>query len=166
MRGKSWHHLVMKVVSNLCDDRVLHVRGVIPFTHSAVTQDHQLGIDIEYPKENIAINDLVKRFFAPVEVAAFQNLADEQRREAFFNAWTRKEAYLKACGGGLSIGLDRVLVAFLPGQPARIVEIDRSQPEAARWSAAALYPGPGYQAALVALGKAAERDMRIVEGVD
>lgn len=115
----------------------------------AVTPKYPVGIDIEYPKENIAINDLVKRFFAPEEAQAFQALPAGQQREAFFNAWTRKEAYLKACGGGLSIGLDRVLVTFKPGQVAQILKIDGSKEEAARWSMAALQPFPGYQAALV-----------------
>lgn len=114
----------------------------------AVTYNYRIGIDIEYPKENVAISELVKRFFAPQEVIAFRNLPPGQQPEAFYNAWTRKEAYLKACGGGLSIGLDRVEVSFVPGQPARIVGIGDNRQEAARWSLEVLYPGTGYQAAL------------------
>ena len=91
---------------------------------------------------------LVTRFFAAPEITAFRNLPSQQQREAFYNAWTRKEAYLKACGGGISIGLDRVVVSFLPGQFARILEIGDNRQEAARWSLASLQPGPDYVAAL------------------
>lgn len=114
----------------------------------AVTYNHRLGIDIEYPKENVAIAELVRRFFAPSEITALRNLPSQQQPEAFYNAWTRKEAYLKACGGGISIGLDRVEVSFLPGQPARILVIGNDQQDAARWSLEALFPRPGYVAAL------------------
>jgi 4'-phosphopantetheinyl transferase len=115
----------------------------------AVTTHNPVGVDIEYQKDNISMGELVKRFFAPAEIKTFNNLPASQQREAFFNAWTRKEAYLKACGGGISIGLDRVVVTFVPGEAARIVVIDGSVSEAARWSLAALNPRPGYQAALV-----------------
>ena len=115
----------------------------------AVTTNQRLGIDIEYTKGNIAFNELVARFFAPSEVVTFQRLPASQQPEAFYNAWTRKEAYLKACGGGITGGLDRVVVSFIPGQPARIMEIGQDKKEAARWSLAALHPAPDYQAALV-----------------
>lgn len=115
----------------------------------ALTAHNRLGADIEYQKENISMAELVRRFFAPAEVAAFQQLTSGQQPEAFFKAWTRKEAYLKACGGGLSIGLDRVIVSFAPGETPRIIEIDGSRIEAARWSLASLNPAEGYQAALV-----------------
>ncbi len=114
----------------------------------AVTYNHRIGIDLEYPKENVAISELVERFFAPQEVIVFRGLPPQQQQEAFYNAWTRKEAYMKACGGGLSVGLDRVEVSFVPGQAARILEIGNDRQAAAHWSVKALYPGPGYQAAL------------------
>ncbi|MBN9391603.1 MAG: 4'-phosphopantetheinyl transferase superfamily protein [Chloroflexi bacterium] len=114
----------------------------------AVTTSNPVGVDIEYQKDNISMSDLVKRFFAPVEIETFNNLPAAQQPEAFFNAWTRKEAYLKACGGGISIGLDRVVVTFVPGEAARIVTIDGSAREAGRWSVAALNPYPDYRAAL------------------
>lgn len=115
----------------------------------AVTTRNRVGVDIEYQKDNVSMADLVKRFFAPSEITTFNKLPPHRQPEAFFNAWTRKEAYLKACGGGIAIGLDRVVVTFVPGEAARIVVIDGSAKEAARWSLVELKPKPGYQAALV-----------------
>jgi 4'-phosphopantetheinyl transferase len=62
----------------------------------------QVGIDIEYIREIPEMEDIVQRFFSEREKAAFGSLPGLWKKEAFFNGWTRKEAFVKAIGGGLS----------------------------------------------------------------
>jgi 4'-phosphopantetheinyl transferase len=72
--------------------------------------------------------------------------------EGFFSAWSRKEAYLKATGHGISRGLDHFDVTLSPGEPARLLA-DRLEPHAlTRWAMTAVPVGAGYSAALVVEG--------------
>ena len=72
----------------------------------AVTRAREVGIDIERINERTAIELIPERFFSPWETAQLRGLPQGQRTEAFFRCWTRKEAYIKACGLGLSLPLD------------------------------------------------------------
>jgi 4'-phosphopantetheinyl transferase len=65
---------------------------------------------------------------------------------------TRKEAYIKARGEGLSHPLHLFTVSLKPGEPARLVNTENDPPEAARWSVVELSPGKGYAAALAVEG--------------
>jgi len=67
------------------------------------------------------VEQLVARFFLPRN-AAFRALPEGQRPVAFFNLWTRKEAWLKAIGEGIASSLRLVEVSFLPGEPARLIK--------------------------------------------
>ena len=58
----------------------------------------------------------------------------EGQQIAFFRCWTRKEAYIKAVGGGLSIPLDRFQVTLLPGDSARFVQIENDMQAALDWT--------------------------------
>lgn len=71
---------------------------------------------------------------------------------AFFLCWTRKEAFSKAVGEGLSLSLDRYRVTCTPDDPARIVEIDGNETEAAAWSVFDLRPDAGCVGAAVTRG--------------
>jgi 4'-phosphopantetheinyl transferase len=113
----------------------------------AVRASGEVGVDLEQvrPFENDL--GLAGRFFCAAEAAALRALGDE-RREAFFHVWTRKEAYLKASGVGLSGGLERVEVSVPPDDPPRVLRIDGAAEAARRWSLRALAPLPGYVGAL------------------
>ena len=79
-------------------------------------------------------------------------LSAEVQREAFFNCWTRKEAYLKARGEGLSLPLDQFDLSLAPGEPAALLDTRPDPAEAARWSLQDLTAAPGYAAALAVAG--------------
>ena len=81
-----------------------------------------------------------------------RTLPTEAQRQAFFCCWTRKEAYIKARGNGLSLPLDQFDVSLAPGKPAAVLGTQPDPSEASRWSLQELTPGPGYEAALAVEG--------------
>lgn len=105
----------------------------------------RLGIDIERHREMPDLLQIATRFFAPDEVRDLCEGSAAERHPLFFNCWARKEAYVKAVGGALSISLNSFRVRFLPGErPA--VEIPG---EAKRWCMHNLDIAPGFSSALV-----------------
>lgn len=116
----------------------------------AVARGRLLGVDIEWVRPDMSGEEIAERFFSPREVAALRAVPPPQRHEAFFNCWTRKEAYIKARGEGLSHPLDQFDVSLAPGEPAALLGTRGDPAELARWSLQALAPGPGYVAALAA----------------
>lgn len=114
----------------------------------AVTHNRELGVDIECLKPDRSSEDIVRRFFAPAEVAALMSTPPDQRVAAFFACWSRKEAYIKARGEGLHIALDSFEVSL--GEDAALLHAE----DKARWSMYALQAPPGYAAALVVEGSA------------
>jgi 4'-phosphopantetheinyl transferase len=118
----------------------------------AVTRGREIGVDLEYIRPEPDLISLAERFFSPREVAVLCALPANMQTEAFFNCWTRKEAYLKAKGFGLSIPLSQFDVSLAPGEPAALLSTNWDTQEASRWSLRELNPGPGYVAALTVLG--------------
>ena len=110
-----------------------------------------LGIDVEHMRKISDFWGVARRFFAPEEVADLQAATDLQA--AFYRCWTRKEAYIKAAGGGLSIPLDSFRVSLLEGELPAIRSL-RDQPAsvAAEWSMHSWIPAPEYVAALTFRG--------------
>src|SRR3546814_6085223 len=81
---------------------------------------------------------IARRFFAPAEAAALAGFPPPLHAEAFFAIWTRKEALLKAFGGGLSLPLDGFCVSADPRQPARLLTLDFRPEALGRWSLSAI----------------------------
>ncbi|HEV2132300.1 MAG TPA: 4'-phosphopantetheinyl transferase superfamily protein [Longimicrobiaceae bacterium] len=109
----------------------------------------EVGIDLEFIAREVEHEQIATRFFSRSERAAFLALPPAQRSEAFFRCWTRKEAYIKALGEGLSHPLADFDVTLVPGAPARLLATRRDAVEAARWEMVDLTPRPGYAGALV-----------------
>jgi 4'-phosphopantetheinyl transferase len=119
----------------------------------AVTRRSQVGVDVERIRPCETYLDMADRFFTPGEAAALRSLPTDRSEEAFFHVWTRKEAFLKALGLGLSHGLERFEVSVLPNDPPRIKHIDGDPCAGAKWSLTHLTPAPGYVGALAVEGQ-------------
>jgi 4'-phosphopantetheinyl transferase len=122
-----------------------------------VTCAGNIGVDIERIRPVNDVDELVARFFCPREIAAFHALPEEQKPIAFFNLWTRKEAWLKATGEGIGHSLNRVEVAFLPGEAARLLSLPEGPHAGDYWTLHQLDPAPGFAAALAV--RAADRTL-------
>jgi 4'-phosphopantetheinyl transferase len=108
-------------------------------------QDREIGVDVEYVKPDFATEGIAERFFSAGEVQALNALAEAEKPAAFFRCWTRKEAYIKAIGSGLSHPLDTFDVTLAPGEPAALLNVEG-------WSLFDLDVESGYAAALAVAG--------------
>ncbi|HEY1950869.1 MAG TPA: 4'-phosphopantetheinyl transferase superfamily protein [Bryobacteraceae bacterium] len=114
----------------------------------AFTLGSQLGIDLEHVHPLAEMQDIAGRFFCPEEAAELASLSPDDREAAFFRCWTRKEAYIKAIGDGLSAPLDAFRVTLHPNELARFVHIAHDTNVAQAWTLHDLRLSPGYAAAL------------------
>jgi 4'-phosphopantetheinyl transferase len=119
----------------------------------AIAQMCPVGIDIEFMRENLAYLEIARRFFSSHEVSELEGLPKNAQKEAFFQCWTRKEAYIKAVGGGLSVPLDRFDVSLKPGEPAALLATRPHSGEASEWELYRLEVPAGYAGALAIRGK-------------
>ena len=118
----------------------------------AISYQPKVGIDVEYIRPITDIEQIAARNFSPNENAQLRSLPQHMLVESFFNCWTRKEAYVKAIGNGISHPLQDFDVSLMPGEPARLLSISGSESEAARWTMSDLEPSAGYAAAVVVEG--------------
>lgn len=114
----------------------------------AVTLEHEIGVDVEVLRPVPEAEAIARSNFSSNEFAAFRRLDEKQKLLAFLNCWTRKEAFIKAHGAGLSMPLEQFEVAFAPNEPARLMSIHGNARAAERWTLCALHPAEGYVAAL------------------
>jgi 4'-phosphopantetheinyl transferase len=122
------------------------------FALYAFTRVGEIGVDLEHIRPDFTGDDIARRFFSSNEVGRLTGLPANLRDEAFFNCWTRKEAFLKAKGIGLSLPLDQFDVTLAPGEPAALLFTGWDETETTRWSLNAIDVGPGYVAALAVAG--------------
>jgi len=99
----------------------------------AFRREGEIGVDVELECADYARERIPERFFSPREVADLRSLAPELQPRAFLNCWTRKEAFIKARGDGLSLALDSFDVTLAPGQPAALLRTAWSAREPVRW---------------------------------
>jgi 4'-phosphopantetheinyl transferase len=119
----------------------------------ALTRACAIGIDVEKIRPIPDPENLARHFSSPSELLKLMTLPREKRLPAFFNLWTRKEAYIKATGNGLSDVIKEVEVSFFPGEPARLAAISGNTQVAADWTLVELNPAAGFKAAFAASTK-------------
>jgi 4'-phosphopantetheinyl transferase len=114
----------------------------------AFARNRRIGIDIERVRKDFSTAEIAERFFSLAEREALCELPVEQRHEAFFRCWTRKEAFIKALGEGLSHPLDHFDVSLAPGLPPALLATRPDARDARRWSLWNIAVPAGYAGAL------------------
>lgn len=114
----------------------------------ALTVGCPVGVDVEQIRPLLEIQAIADRFFCKEEAAEIMSLSPNDHQRSFFCCWTRKEAYVKASGDGLSAPLDEFRVTVQPTEPARLVHIAQDRTAADTWTLHDLSPTGGYVAAL------------------
>jgi 4'-phosphopantetheinyl transferase len=120
-------------------------------------REREIGVDVEYLKPMPDCEQIAERFFSESERLVLRGIPAERKEEAFFNCWTRKEAYLKAVGEGLAAPLDSFDVTLAPGEPPRMHTLRGDAAAASRWFFEHLRPAPDYIGA-IALERQDERE--------
>lgn len=122
----------------------------------AVSGNRCIGVDVEHlegehRRVERDVVQLAKRYFSPHEYTFIQSVPASQQKQAFFQRWTVKEAYVKAIGAGLG-AIEQVEVS-ISEQDATVLLHIHADPEATNhWCAQRILSPPGYVAALVAEG--------------
>ncbi len=99
----------------------------------AFSMGHRIGIDVEKVRQDFATDEIADRFFSSSEYAALRGLPEDERHAAFFRCWTRKEAFIKALGEGLSHPLDQFDVSVDRDTPAVLLATRPDANEVHRW---------------------------------
>jgi 4'-phosphopantetheinyl transferase len=111
------------------------------------TRDHKVGIDIERVRDFPEMVQIIEQFFSVREKMVFRRLPDSKKREAFFNCWTRKEAFIKAIGEGFFYPLNQFDVSFAPDEPSRLLTIEGDSEKVSQWLMGSIKPALGFTAA-------------------
>ncbi|MGE5659888.1 MAG: 4'-phosphopantetheinyl transferase family protein [Actinomycetota bacterium] len=114
----------------------------------ALSRGQEIGIDLEFIRPLPDVEAIAQYCFSAQEKANFLTLPAREQKVAFFQVWTRKEAYLKAIGDGLAFPLDQFEVSLLPGEPAKLLSIQGCSEAAKQWLLQDLSPAPNYAATL------------------
>jgi 4'-phosphopantetheinyl transferase len=119
----------------------------------AVSLEPRVGVDVELVRPIDDHLALAACCFSKDEQRQLAEAAPATSLEAFYNCWTRKEAFVKAIGSGLTTRLDSFHVSLLPAHAPQVISIDGDRTKAAEWSLFDLHPAPGYVAAISIWGQ-------------
>jgi 4'-phosphopantetheinyl transferase len=94
----------------------------------AVALGREIGVDVELVRPDLELFEMAEVSFSESELATLKSLPENLRVAGFYNCWTRKEAFIKAIGEGVSFPLKQFDVSLIPGAPAKLlaVRIDQS----------------------------------------
>ena len=98
----------------------------------AVTRDREVGIDIESVRPESSM-DIAEQCFSVAEIYTLTGLDQDARTLAFFNCWTRKEAYTKARGEARSVPWVQFDMSLAPGVRAAMLNNRIDKEELSRW---------------------------------
>lgn len=129
---------------------VSHSGGIALF---AFARQRDIGVDVEQVRRDFDVEAIARRFFSARERAQLAAISQEERVDAFFRCWTRKEAYIKATGDGLSLPLSQFDVCLAAGETNALLETRPDGSEAEHWLLQEVPGGTGYLAALCVRGR-------------
>ena len=127
-----------------------HSAGLALYAFAAHTE---LGVDVEAERDLPDALPIARRFFSAAEYDALRALPPDEQPAAFFRCWTRKEAFIKAVGEGLSYPLDRFQVSLRPDQAPALLSVDGHAPGAREWTLVDLPLPAAYTGALAFKGR-------------
>lgn len=116
----------------------------------AFVQKLELGVDVEYIKTDFEVMEIADNFFASDEIENLKKIEKELHFEAFYRCWTRKEAFIKAKGSGLSFPLSDFSVSI--GEKAELLATHWDENEKNEWSLSSFMPKNDYVGALAVHG--------------
>ena len=119
----------------------------------AFTRGREIGVDVEQVRQDSDLQAIARRVFSMHEQNQLAALPAEKRIDAFFRCWTRKEAYIKATGDGLSLPLNQFDVSLEVGEANALVATRPDSSEAGHWLLREVPAGSGYMAAVCVRGK-------------
>jgi 4'-phosphopantetheinyl transferase len=119
----------------------------------ALARGREVGVDLERVRPIGDLPTLAGSCCSRTEARRLLALAEADRLPAFFRTWTRKEAYLKARGDGLSLPPEHVEVADCLGEAARLLHVVGAPGEEERWSLWGLTPAPDAVGAVAVEGR-------------
>lgn len=112
----------------------------------ALTTEAQLGIDVEKIRNRQRFEGLVNKCFVQQEIQYWQALPEQDKSAEFYRFWTGKEAFVKAVGRGIGLGLNRVEIA--PNHPSRLLRIPEQYGNPEQWTLVDLDIGKDLRAAV------------------
>jgi len=119
----------------------------------AFTRWREIGVDVEQVRRDFDVEGIARRFFSTHEQEQLAALPVEERVDSFFRCWTRKEAYIKATGDGLSLPLSQFDVSLRMEETNALLATRPDGSEASRWLLREVSAGPGYIAAICVRGQ-------------
>src|SRR2546430_1197961 len=122
---------------------------------SDASRGTRVGCGVEIVATRLAVKPAAARtaaalFFPRRERGAYGPPHPGDKPLGFFKCWTRKEAFIKALGDGLSYPLDRFDVSLARGEPARVLRVEGAPEDHRRWHMESFAPALGFVAAVVA----------------
>jgi 4'-phosphopantetheinyl transferase len=135
--------------NNSLQFNISHSQNIALF---AFTKKFNIGIDVEFVNPNIEVKEIATSFFSTNEIKNLLALPEQQQTLGFFYCWTRKEAFIKAVGEGLSFPLDKFEVSLEPNKPAKLLATDWQPKDVAKWSIYSLSPKANFVGSLVIEG--------------
>jgi 4'-phosphopantetheinyl transferase len=115
-------------------------------------RDHEVGVDIERIRDFPETEQMVEQFFSAREIVVFRTLSGSKKQETFFSWWTRKEAFVKATGDGLSYPIDTFDASAVPGKSIELFRILGDAEEASEWSIGDVRPAEEFAGAVAVEG--------------
>jgi 4'-phosphopantetheinyl transferase len=119
----------------------------------AVARGAPIGVDIERLRPVDDLDGIIKQTFSDRERRTLLALPASDRARGFFHCWTRKEAFVKAIGDGLSYPLESFSMSLRDGDQPRLEHIGGDEDAGLAWSVLNLEPAPEYVAAVVIAGR-------------
>ena len=119
----------------------------------AVTRGRAIGVDVERIRHVPEAASIAQGYFSRVEFSSFVKFPTGRRDRAFLDCWTRKEAYVKALGAGLSMPLDSFDVCLWPDCSSALLRVRDKDTSKRLWTLRSIRPGRGYVGALAMEGR-------------